>query len=241
MTAPDGDSLDGFVFPPFIPRAAQPPQPPAEAPAPPSAAPPSASEPEPQPMPWDAADAPAAAGAPEPAAAVAEEPQGEDDGGGDDLPWLEPPAPPTATAEPPAPAPAAEVGSLPEWMTWDEASEASVQDEVSAAAPLEGLQPFDSGPEDASAAAPGDADPFTAAAVTEAEAAEPEPAPAPPAPAAAAPQSSGAYGDVAARLESIARALREDPQQLLSGAANDPLGMLVTAYVLGYTHGRGNG
>ncbi len=70
------------------------------------------------------------------------------------------------------------------------------------------------------AAAP---DPFTAAAVAEAEAI---------APAAAA---DSPFDDVAARLEGIARMLRERPDELLAGGSSDPLALLVTGYVMGYT------
>jgi len=69
-------------------------------------------------------------------------------------------------------------------------------------------------------------DPFTAASVAEAEAV------APAAPVAAA---DSPFDDVAARLESIARMLRERPDELLAGGSSDPLALLVTGYVMGYT------
>lgn len=43
------------------------------------------------------------------------------------------------------------------------------------------------------------------------------------------------FGEVADRLESIARALREDPDGFLAGNSADPLGLLVTGFVLGYS------
>lgn len=77
------------------------------------------------------------------------------------------------------------------------------------------------------AAAPAEPDPFTAAAVAEAEAV---------APIAPSSTSSGSpFDDVAARLEAIAHMLRERPDELLSGGSSDPLALLVTGYVMGYT------
>jgi hypothetical protein len=93
-------------------------------------------------------------------------------------------------------------------------------------------------------------DPFTAAAVAEVEAfapAEPDahvestPAAATsPAeqPAAVTHALADTFGEVAGRLEEIARTLRERPDSLLSGGSDDPLALLVTGYVLGYTQGR---
>ncbi len=43
---------------------------------------------------------------------------------------------------------------------------------------------------------------------------------------------------MAARLEEIARELRERPDRLLAGGGDDPLALLVTGYVLGYSHAR---
>jgi hypothetical protein len=78
---------------------------------------------------------------------------------------------------------------------------------------------------------------------------EPEPAGAAPETATAEASVSGtpsgevpgALEEVAGRLEGIARALREDPARFLSGegAASDPLALLVTGFVLGYTQPRG--
>jgi hypothetical protein len=49
---------------------------------------------------------------------------------------------------------------------------------------------------------------------------------------------ASALEEVASRLEGIARELRERPDALLSGRTDDDLGRLVTAYALGYVHGR---
>ncbi|HEU0051516.1 MAG TPA: hypothetical protein VFQ39_00020, partial [Longimicrobium sp.] len=82
----------------------------------------------------------------------------------------------------------------------------------------------------------------------EAVASEPVPAAAPeeepaefehPAPATgvatpAAAAVSGAFGEVAERLESIAGALRSDPNGFLHGGAREPLELLVAGFVLGY-------
>lgn len=94
-------------------------------------------------------------------------------------------------------------------------------------------------------------DPFTAAAVAEAEAFAPAELPdantdtAPAAatspaeqPAAVTHALADTFGEVAGRLEDIARTLRERPDSLLSGGSDDPLALLVTGYVLGYTQGR---
>lgn len=76
--------------------------------------------------------------------------------------------------------------------------------------------------------------------------ARPEPSPETPAPAqapAAPAELSAALGEVAGRLEAIARALRDDPARFLAGGgdAGDPLGLLVTGFVLGYTRRGGRG
>lgn len=52
------------------------------------------------------------------------------------------------------------------------------------------------------------------------------------------PAAAPEYGEVADRLESIARALRDDPSAFLAGGTGDALGLLVTGFVLGYGHGR---
>lgn len=57
-------------------------------------------------------------------------------------------------------------------------------------------------------------------------------------PAAVTHALADAFGEVAGRLEGIARTLRETPDSLLSGGTDDPLALLVTGYVLGYTQGR---
>jgi len=104
--------------------------------------------------------------------------------------------------------------------------------------------------DDAQAIAP-EPDPFTAAAVAEAEAFAPAESPeadadATPVPATTSAEQPAAvahaladtFGEVAGRLEDIAQTLRERPDSLLSGASDDPLALLVTGYVLGYTQGR---
>jgi hypothetical protein len=81
-----------------------------------------------------------------------------------------------------------------------------------------------------------DADATPAAAEWAARQAIPAPAPAAPVAAlafAAAPASAG-LDEVAERLELIARALRSDPDGFLAGGSADPLGLLVTGFVLGY-------
>jgi hypothetical protein len=123
----NGDSPDGFVFPPFIPRSA----PPAARPAPPEPAPAAAS-------PWelDATPAPVAESAPSPFA---------EEAAGDELPWLELPEP-RAAAEPEefgAAEVAEEPGALPDWMTWDARAEEEAEEELSATAKVEGLEEFD--------------------------------------------------------------------------------------------------
>ncbi len=56
-----------------------------------------------------------------------------------------------------------------------------------------------------------------------------------------AASDAAGYGEVADRLEAIARALRDDPGSFLSGGSGDALGLLVTGFVLGYGHGRREG
>ncbi|HEX6042083.1 MAG TPA: hypothetical protein VFZ20_28820, partial [Longimicrobium sp.] len=130
----NGDSLDGFVFPPFIPTASRQPQAPPPQPA--------AQEPAPAPaaeaagrmtMPWDletpiVRDADTA----QPPAAADED---------EDLPWLEVPAPRgDEAAAPSAPAAGEE---FPAWMAWDQrdetAAEADARDSV---APIAGIEDF---------------------------------------------------------------------------------------------------
>lgn len=133
-----GDSLDGFVFPPFIPTAAaRPAAPPA--PAPPA---PVAEEPRAEPqsgaprgtMPWDvetpivreSAGAPAA-----PAAPVVDEDE--------DLPWLERPEPREAAADAPA-APPAQDEAFPDWLAWDDRDTDDARSEAVGVAPVDGLE-----------------------------------------------------------------------------------------------------
>lgn len=135
----NGESLDGFVFPPFIPTASKPPQTPP---------PPAAQEPAPAPaaeaagrmtMPWDL-ETPIVR---ESDAAQPEAPADDDE----DLPWLEVPAPRGEEAAPSAPAAAGE--DFPEWMAWDQrdesAAEAEARDSVAPIAGLEDFIPADDG------------------------------------------------------------------------------------------------
>ena len=80
-------------------------------------------------------------------------------------------------------------------------------------------------------------DPFTLAEIDATEAEEPAEGAETGAPQAAAGGES-AFDEVAARLEEIARMLRERPDELLAGRGDDPLALLVTGYVMGYGHGR---
>lgn len=132
----NGDSLDGFVFPPFIPTAST--RPPQAPPAPPAQEPaPSVEASGRMTMPWDLetpiarqADAPAAT----PQEATADE---------DDLPWLEVPAPREAET------PSASAGddAFPDWLAWDQrdetAAEADARDSVAPVAGLEDFVPVD--------------------------------------------------------------------------------------------------
>ncbi len=144
----NGDSLDGFVFPPFIPAAAaRPASPPAPAPQPPAASDQPAPDaqsagPGRMTMPWDVetpivsepADAQRQAAA-KPAANEAED---------EDLPWLERPAPREAVSEAPAEAPAAPAQdeAFPDWLAWDDRATDDARPELDAVAPLEGLEDF---------------------------------------------------------------------------------------------------
>jgi ribonuclease E len=140
----NGDSLDGFVFPPFIPTAAARPAEPAAPPAPA----PVAEEPRAEPqsgapratMPWDV-ETPivreSADVVPEPAAVEAED---------EDLPWLERPEPREPVAEAPA-APAAEAApaqdeAFPDWLAWDDRDTDEARSEAAGVAPVEGLEDF---------------------------------------------------------------------------------------------------
>lgn len=126
----NGDSLDGFVFPPFIPTAAaRPPAPPAPA-APPASTQPSSADPQSAAsrgtMPWDA-DTPVVREGAAGAAGAADD---------DDLPWLERPEPREA-------APAAEAApdeAFPDWLAWDDRDTDNARAEVADASPLQGLE-----------------------------------------------------------------------------------------------------
>ncbi|HVH11861.1 MAG TPA: hypothetical protein VM759_02360, partial [Longimicrobium sp.] len=136
----NGDSLDGFVFPPFIPAASARP---AETPP----APPQPSEQEPAPaseasgrmtMPWDLETPIVRESDDVPPAAQAEADEG------DDLPWLELPAArevqPAAPEETAAPA---EDEAFPEWLSWDQRDESAAEAEArDTVAPIAGLEEF---------------------------------------------------------------------------------------------------
>jgi hypothetical protein len=159
----------------------------------------------------------------------------------DEAPWAETPAPEEAApwAEKPAPhdvAPWAETPSADDAGPWgDSAPEAEASAEPS-------WPPFIA---EAEVAPPAQALFAHGAPVVE----ETAPAESPSAPEAAyvpatqtVPASNAqAYGEVADRLESIARALRDDPGSFLAGGSGDALGLLVTGFVLGYGHGRREG
>jgi hypothetical protein len=152
----NGDSLDGFVFPPFIPTAsARPAQAPPAAPPPPA----ETEAPAPDPvealggrmtMPWDletpiVRDADTAPPQADAADDVADEDEDDD---GEDLPWLEVPTPREPVAEEPAPAPPAAANeAFPDWMAWDDAAEraaeAEMHDSVERMSGLEDFVPMD--------------------------------------------------------------------------------------------------
>jgi hypothetical protein len=133
-----GDSLDGFVFPPFIPPAAARPAEPA-APAAPT---PVAEEPRAEPqsaapratMPWDV-ETPI----------VRESAAAADHADDEDLPWLERPEPREAAAEAPAAPAAAEPGqdeAFPDWLAWDDRDLDDARSEAAEVAPVDGLEDF---------------------------------------------------------------------------------------------------
>jgi hypothetical protein len=137
----NGDSLDGFVFPPFIPTAAaRPAPPPAPAPAAPVAEEPAA---EPQSgasrmtMPWDVETPIVRESADLPAAAT-------DEAEDEDLPWLERPEPRDTVAEAPAAEPAAPAQDevFPDWLAWDDRDTDEARSEAAGVAPVEGLEDF---------------------------------------------------------------------------------------------------
>jgi hypothetical protein len=142
----NGDSLDGFVFPPFIPpaAAARPADPPAPAPAPPAASnePPAAAQtaaPGRMTMPWDVETPIVSSPADLPASAPAT-----DDAEEEDLPWLERPAPrePVAETPPAEPAASATGEAFPDWLAWDDRDTDDARPESRGVAPVEGLQDF---------------------------------------------------------------------------------------------------
>jgi hypothetical protein len=144
----NGDSLDGFVFPPFIPPAAtrpvDPPAPQASVSDQPSAsAEPQSTAPARPTMPWDV-ETPIVrevADAPPHAAAPAEADEAEDE----DLPWLERPAPRVADEQPAAPAQesvAAPAADFPDWMAWDDRDTDEARADAEGVAAVEGLEDF---------------------------------------------------------------------------------------------------
>lgn len=156
----------------------------------------------------------------------------------DEAPWAETPAPGEAAswAEKPAPhdvAPWAETPSADDAGPWgDSAPEAETSAEpqwppfiaeAEEAPPAHALFAHDAPVVEETA--PADAPEAAYAPATQ------------PVPASDAP----VYGEVADRLESIARALRDDPGSFLAGGSGDALGLLVTGFVLGYGHGRRQG
>jgi hypothetical protein len=173
-------------------------------------------------------------------------------------PWAATPPPlPEAQPEPepePEAEPAAQAGDvdgIPEqdWMSWSapgqpepDAQVEPVEVEPTVAefvpmgdfgggdaeiAPSPGLVPVG----DMSMVAPQVEAPAPPAELVPASAADVSAAPA----QAAGPSSNGHFGEVAARLERIARALREQPEAFMAGGSGDPLDLLVTGFVLGYT------
>jgi hypothetical protein len=121
--------------------------------------------------------------------------------------------------------------------TWDEApaaegASADSVDEAAAPAVAESASAAEPPPFVADEEAVMAAEPQPSAA----DDAAPAPTAAAEAEAMAAPASAGSpFEDVAGRLEAIARTLRERPDELLAGASSDPLALLVTGYVMGYT------
>ena len=179
---------------------------------------------------------------------------GDDD---EDLPWLELPA---GSSRAPAPeaasAPSTDRG-FPDWMSSLDI-DAGSEDDVVPIGDLEAAPGADSAagapraePETTDAAtgeswAPADETPSDAEVAAEwvhpeTAAAAPPPAQAPTANPAAL-LGGGAFDDVAARLEEIAHALREDPGAFLAGGgAGDPLSLLVVGFTLGVKAARGSG
>jgi hypothetical protein len=212
------------------------------------------------PLPWDY-EAPELQ-TPEAAEAAADEAPGEED-----LPWLElPPSGPRvhAVEEPAAEAPEPALDAAPDWMDWAGAGEETAAPAEDRAEPdVLPIGDLEAAAEPPAAEVPA---PFAEAETTSvahggswlppaeeersdaevaAEWAHPESAAAPAAAPEAAPAPSaalaGAFDDVAARLESIAHALRDDPQAFLSGAGGggDPLSLLVAGFALGVNAARG--
>ncbi|HEX8360743.1 MAG TPA: hypothetical protein VF613_11560 [Longimicrobium sp.] len=223
MSAHSGDSTpNAFVFPPFAPPVFRAPAPPPAAPAsaPPEEQPeepaaydfamevplPAHDLGDPDDLPQQGFDADEAGSQPwETSAPPA----------GEDLPWLEMPAegPRVHTSE------TAADDETPGWTP--DAPADSFAQESDEVMPWAAPEPPIADSSWESILAPAD-----------------EPAPAAESRAQAEPVAQPApHGlmEVVERLESIARSLREDPDGFLAGNAGDPLGLLVTGFVLGYS------
>ncbi len=178
-------------------------------------------------MPWIEAPAP------EEAAAWAESPARDESAPWaanpaphDVAPWAETPSADDAGPWGDTPAPEAETSAEPSWPPFiAEAEEAP---------PAQALFAHDAPVVEESAPAAESSSAYDAeatyAALDDAPATQP----------VAAADAAG-YGEVADRLEAIARALRDDPGSFLAGGSGDALGLLVTGFVLGYGHGRREG
>ncbi|HEX2078017.1 MAG TPA: hypothetical protein VHG08_09915 [Longimicrobium sp.] len=145
----NGDSLDGFVFPPFIPpsaaRPVDPPAPPPRASVPPPPAEPQVTAPARPTMPWDV-ETPIVGGAAD-VAPLSAGADGTDEAEDEDLPWLERPAPRAAVDAPPAapaqePAAAQAADDFPDWMAWDDRDADEARSEAEGVAAVEGLDDF---------------------------------------------------------------------------------------------------
>ncbi len=208
MSANPGDSTpNAFVFPPFAPPVFRAPAPPAPAPA----------MPEEEPMEEEPAAVDFAMEVPLPAHDLGDPDtdlpqQGFDAEEADPQAW-ELPAPPVSE-------------DLP-WLEMPaDGPRVHTSDALVEGAPV-APQPHDAMPW----AAPAPPEPSWESILAPVE----EPAPALEAPAHEEPVREHGLMEVVERLESIARSLREDPDGFLAGNAGDPLGLLVTGFVLGYS------
>jgi hypothetical protein len=248
MTASDG-AMDASVFPPFLPGAPSARRP-AE-PAPEAAAPETADD--------AAEDLPWLELRPGARAPTAEEGSGEYEPEPFRPEPLEPEPFDLSAMDAQGGAPhdsSAEDAGFPDWLAWDEQAATEAEAEIANAAPepwVEDVIPGDDFMQMEAAvhaevtdAAPWTGDlpvgdgslevdlPGAGSAVDEA-----------PSPAAGLlaldATAAEALAEVAGRLERIARTLRDDPGDLLSGASADPLDLLVAGYALGLAQGRAHG